>query len=108
MVFGQELIESAREALAIAEGISQPGAVFTPESIDVATLRKSLGLSQSRFAERYCLPVSTIRDWEQGRRRPDRAAFLLLRLIEAEPELVAKTLANADAPTARRSCAPSD
>lgn len=94
MSFGQELIESAHEAQAIAEGRSAPGAVFTPASIDVAALRKSQGLSQSRFAARYSLPVSAIRDWEKGRRRPDRAAFLLLRLIEAEPYVVARTLAD--------------
>lgn len=102
MGFGRELIESAREAQAIAEGRSAPGAAFTPASIDVAALRKSQGLSQSRFAARYSLPVSTIRDWEQGRRRPDRAAFLFLRLIEAEPDVVARTLADADVRTPNR------
>lgn len=91
MSFGSELVESAREAHAIAVGASPPGAVFVPENIDVAQIRKSQGLSQRCFAERYGLPVSTIRDWEQGRRCPDRAAYLLLRLIEAEPEIVAKT-----------------
>ena len=87
-------------------GHSPPGATFTPSTIDVAALRKSQGLSQSRFAARYSLPVSTIRDWEQGRRHPDRAAFLLLRLIEAEPEVVARTLANADVrpPASYASC----
>ena len=44
--FGKELIESAREALAIAEGTLQPGAVHVPGEIDDAAVRSHLGLSQ--------------------------------------------------------------
>lgn len=92
MAFGADLIASAREALAIAEGRQAPAAVFEPATADVAAIRKAQNLSQGGFAQRYGLPVSTIRDWEQGRRRPDRAAYLLLRLIEAEPDVVARVL----------------
>lgn len=92
MAFGAELIASAKEALAIAEGRLAPPAVFEPIPVDVAAIRKAQHLSQAGFAQRYGLPVSTIRDWEQGRRRPDRAAYLLLRLIEAEPDVVARVL----------------
>lgn len=92
MAFGAELIASAKEALAIAEGRQAPAAVFGPATVDVAAIRKAQNLSQGGFAQRYGLPVSTIRDWEQGRRRPDRAAYLLLRLIEAEPDVVARVL----------------
>ncbi|WP_138469837.1 DNA-binding transcriptional regulator [Poseidonocella sp. HB161398] len=92
MKLGAELVESAKEALAIAEGAAEPTAVFEPDQPDVRTIRKAQNLSQGRFAQRYGLPLSTIRDWEQGRRRPERAACLLLRLIEAEPEVVAQVL----------------
>jgi len=36
MTFGEELIQSAKEALAIAEGHAKPAAVFVPETIEVA------------------------------------------------------------------------
>ena len=39
---GKELIESAGEALAIAQGRLQPAKVIAPEVIDVATIRKRL------------------------------------------------------------------
>lgn len=42
MTLGKELIQSANEALAIAEGRAEPAAVFVPESIDVAAIRKRL------------------------------------------------------------------
>lgn len=45
MTFGKELMQSAKEALAIAEGHAKPAAVFVPEIIDVAAIRKSQKLS---------------------------------------------------------------
>ena len=36
----------------------------------IKSLRKKLGMSQTAFAERFQIPVSTIRDWEQSRRTP--------------------------------------
>lgn len=45
MTFGKELIQSAKEALAIAKGQAKPAAVFVPETIDVAAIRKSKKLA---------------------------------------------------------------
>ncbi len=92
MTFGKELIESAEEALRIAGGEAEPAAIYIPESINVAAIRKGLKLSQTAFAERYGLLPATVRDWEQDRRKPDRAATVLLRVIEREPDAVARAL----------------
>lgn len=59
----------------------------------VRWVRKAAGLSQEQFAARYRVPVGTLRDWEQGRREPDAAALAYLRVIEREPEAVARALA---------------
>ena len=56
------------------------------------TVRKRLGLSQTEFAARFHLPVGTLRDWEQNRRRPDAPALAYLRVIAREPEVVARAL----------------
>ena len=93
MGFGEELIQSAREALAIAKGEMEPAGAFIPETVDVAAIRRKQKLSQAAFAERNGLPVATLRDWEQERRSPDRAAMVLPVLIERNPEMVADTLA---------------
>ena len=93
MIFGKSLIKGAQEALAIAKGELEPAAVYVPETVDVAGIRKKLKLSQAAFAERYGLPVGTVRDWEQERRSPDRAAVVLLSIIDRNPEVVAETLA---------------
>ena len=49
------------------------------------------------LAARFRVPVGTLRDWEQGRREPDSAAFAYLRVIEREPEAVARYLASQEA-----------
>lgn len=70
--------------------------IMTPTEIRAARVRharRRSGLTQEAFAERYRIPVGTLRDWEQGRREPDAAALAYLRVIEREPEAVARALA---------------
>jgi putative transcriptional regulator len=90
--FGKRLIESAEEALAIAEGRAEPARVIVADPVDVTAIRKKLHLSQAEFATRFGLSVATVRDWEQQRRRPDRIAANLLRVIEHAPDTVAQAL----------------
>lgn len=61
----------------------------------IGRIRAGQGLSQQEFAARYGLSIATLRDWEQGRRRPDRAALAYLRVIEREPEAVRRALGTA-------------
>ncbi len=91
--FGKELIESAKEALAIAEGKMKPTRVFMPTEIDVAAIRNRMKLSQDKFAKRFGLSAATVRDWEQKRRRPDRIATYLLLTIDHAPETVERAIA---------------
>jgi putative transcriptional regulator len=48
------------------------------EPVDVLRLRARFGLSQARFARAFGLNVSTVTAWEQGRRRLDSTACILL------------------------------
>lgn len=64
---------------------------LNPEvSNDIAKLRRSLGLSQADFATSLGISLSTVGQWEQGRRRPDGASAKLLSIIERHPELVSE------------------
>ena len=60
---------------------------------DVAGIRERLGLTQDEFAQAFNIPIGTLRDWEQRRKRPDAPARALLRVIEREPEAVRRALA---------------
>jgi putative transcriptional regulator len=44
----------------------------------VRVLRLRLNMTQEGFAAKFHLPLGTIRDWEQGAHRPDKAAQVLL------------------------------
>lgn len=67
--------------------------VHVPDTIDVRKIRKRLGLSQEAFAATYGFALSAVRDWEQGRRRPERSARILLKIVQTEPEAVTRALA---------------
>jgi len=57
-------------------------------------LRWKLGLSQAQFAKRFCIPLGTLRDWEQHRTEPDRAARAYLKVIAADARFVERALAS--------------
>ena len=52
----------------------------------IKTLRRALGLTQEEFAERYHVPLETLRDWEQGRTEPDQPARAYLTVIAHDPD----------------------
>ena len=81
-------------AIGIARGEADPSTyrVHVPERVDVRAIRRGLGLSQESFAQRFGFTPSAVRDWEQGRRQPERAARVLLMVIAREPEAVSRAL----------------
>lgn len=62
---------------------------------DIVALRKFVGLSQMRFAEALGISVHTLRNWEQGRRKPEGAALALLRIAARHPKIVRENLESA-------------
>jgi putative transcriptional regulator len=87
--FGNELIESMRQAAAHARGRRVRGMrVTTVEVPDVKAIRRSLRMSQHRFAEAYRIPLPTLKNWEQGRRHPDAPAAAYLLAIKRKPKEV--------------------
>jgi putative transcriptional regulator len=87
-----ELLESVRQMGAIRRGTLKPGRVTTFKPADVKALRSRLGLSQTEFALMIGVSVGTLRNWEQGRRRPEGPALALLRVATSNPLLVARAL----------------
>lgn len=67
--------------------------IHVPSRVDVKKIRTRLGLSQETFARMYGFALSAVRDWEQGRRQPERSARILLKVVEKEPEAVKRALA---------------
>ena len=92
--FADELIESMNQALVHACGDAVEGMRITQVHVpDVRTIRETLNMSQSEFASSFRIPLATIKNWEQGRRRPDAPALAYLRVIERSPKTVMEAVA---------------
>jgi putative transcriptional regulator len=94
---GNSILAGLQDALAYAQGDTtrgQPSTVRVPDTVDVKAIRKRLGLTQAAFAQRYGFELSSIRNWEQGRRQPEGPARILLLVIDKDPEAVHRALAS--------------
>jgi putative transcriptional regulator len=92
--FGDDLIASLKQAAAHARGRRVPGMrVTTVEMPNVKAIRRSLRMSQNRFAVAYRIPLATLKNWEQGRRYPDAPAAAYLRAIQRRPKEVMEAVA---------------
>jgi len=83
-------------ATAVADPDAQP---LSPEQLArmrrvsrVKVLRQRLGMTQEAFAQAFHLPITTLRDWEQRRSKPDAPARALLLAIERDPEAMKRLL----------------
>jgi len=91
-----EFLEAMQQAADIMLGALPPArAWYPPASVDVRAIRETTGMSQTQFARRFGFSASAVREWEQGRRRPEAAARTLLLVIASRPEVVAEVLAAA-------------
>ncbi len=103
----EALTEGEIEANALADPDHPP---MTPEELarmrpvpQPRRIRERLGLTQDQFAERFEIPLGTLRDWEQRVSEPDRSARTLLRVIDKDPEGVVNALAKTYLPPLRAS-----
>jgi putative transcriptional regulator len=91
--FADDLIESLTEALAHARGEKTAMRVRTVEVPNVQAIRRNLHMSQEKFAVTYRIPLSTLKNWEQGRRHPDAPAAAFLQVIARRPQETSEALA---------------
>ena len=84
----KELLESVKQGGAIMRGEMNPSRVFEFDKINVQSIRKKYGLSQDKFAKLLGISISTLRNWEQGRRKPDGPARILLLVAAKHPEAI--------------------
>jgi putative transcriptional regulator len=86
----EEIVSGLEEAQGYVRGDDEDVSthVVEVEVIDIKAVRDELELTQQEFADSFGFSLSSVRNWEQGRRRPDKAARILLKLIEEEPEVM--------------------
>ncbi len=100
----EALTDEEIHAAALADPDAQPLPLGSDEEMaklglihipNVKKLRERLGLTQEAFAAAYRIPIGTLRDWEQCRKRPDAPARAYLTVIARNPEAVAGFLSEA-------------
>ena len=91
---GERIIEGLEGALAWSKGEELPvrvTQVHVPD-VNVSKVRRQMGLSQTQFALKFGFPPATLRNWEQGRVRPDTPTRVLLAVIAKHPKSVEDVL----------------
>jgi putative transcriptional regulator len=83
-----ELLGSVRQGAKIIRGKRKVSRCFNWSDPNVPQIRKSYGLSQKKFASLLGISLATLRNWEQGRRKPEGAARVLLFVAAKHPEAV--------------------
>jgi len=83
--FSRAIKRSQRDRL--ISGKAEPG--------DIAALRVFVGLTQAEFAQALGISVYTLRNWEQGRGRPEGPAMALLRIAARHPKIIRENVATA-------------
>lgn len=86
------LVDSIKQAGMIKQGKLTPGRVFEFSPLDIKAIRKKLNKSQREFAFMIGISLSTLQNWEQGRRKPEGPAKALLKIASVNPKAVSKAL----------------
>jgi putative transcriptional regulator len=87
-----EAIERAARADPDAQPLTEADLKRMKRTPRVKIIRRALDLTQEEFAERYHIPLGTLRDWEQGRAEPDQPTRAYLTVIARDPEHVNRVL----------------
>jgi putative transcriptional regulator len=84
----EELLQSVKEGGEILQGRRKAARTSQVGEPDVREVRRGYRLSQSKFAALMGISAGTLRNWEQGRRKPEGSARILLRIVAKHPEAV--------------------
>ncbi|MFQ5683796.1 MAG: NadS family protein [Candidatus Binatia bacterium] len=90
----EKLVASVKQAGKIKRGEMKASRVVDLKPMDIREVRKKLTLSQSEFALMIGVSLSTLQNWEQGRRRPEGPAQALLKVAASNPKAVIDALAS--------------
>lgn len=80
---GELLLASVDQMLA-----GQVGRTTKVKLTSVAKVRQKTGMSQSEFADLLGISIRTLQGWEQGRRKPQGPAKMLIKIAFTHPEIL--------------------
>jgi putative transcriptional regulator len=87
-----EAVEKAARADRDVQPLTEADLKRMKRTPQAKVIRRALELTQEEFADRYHIPLGTLRDWEQGRAEPDQPAKAYLMVIAGDPDHVNRVL----------------
>ena len=83
------ILQGLNEALLDVQGYPVPGMrKTTVYPVNPKEIRENLNMSQQEFSKAYGIPLATLQNWEQGRRRLDTTAIAYFKAIMKFPKEV--------------------
>ena len=87
-----ELLESVKQAADIRKGNNKPSRHTVLAEPNVTAIREKYDMTQHEFSSLLGISVGTLRNWEQGRRKPQGPAKVLLKIAEKRPKAILESL----------------
>ncbi|MFT7530935.1 MAG: putative transcriptional regulator [Gammaproteobacteria bacterium] len=88
----ESIKKGVEEALAWKRGKKTGARVTQYSAMDVAKIRKQTKMTQREFSDSFSIPLSTLRQWEQGQRIPQGPAQALLKIIAHDAKTALKAI----------------
>ena len=88
----ESIRKGAKEALAWKQGKDTGARVRQYTALDVTKIRKNTKMTQKEFSQSFQIPLSTLRQWEQGKRLPQGPAQALLKIIAYDSDIAIEAL----------------
>lgn len=88
----ESIRKGAKEALAWKQGKDTGARVRQYTALDVTEIRKKTKMTQKEFSQSFQIPLSTLRQWEQGKRLPQGPAQALLKIIAYDSDTAIEAL----------------
>ena len=88
----ESIRKGAKEALAWKQGKDTGARVHQYTALDVTEIRKKTKMTQKEFSQSFQIPLSTLRQWEQGKRLPQGPAQALLKIIAYDSDAAIEAL----------------
>ena len=83
-----DLIDGVKEMKAHMKGEATKARIHLPATVDVKSIRQTLGMTQKDFCDTFAIAIRTLKSWESGERKPEGLARILLKMISRDPKTV--------------------
>ncbi|SDX86107.1 putative transcriptional regulator [Allochromatium warmingii] len=89
-----EIMSGLNDAKSHAQGQSRHVIEHAPDCLNVKAIREKTGMNPQRFCATLGISLNTLKHWEQGSKIPRGSARILLKVVDKNPQVVIKAIAD--------------